>query len=183
MLGRLCWGRRFGVEVSSYSESQTFTRSEARYLASKVVADLHQCARLYGKPSTGSIADYETELVERLVRGYLARYEFGFKRDGKRIVSWQYEVKGGDLVGGGTDDRPGGVYARADVVGATYYNHTNSTSKWSQLSQDEKDAFEATLPFSRHAASLPSDGSGYWTSDRTYTRGGVEVARRTFRPL
>lgn len=169
--------------MTTYSQTQTFSRTEARYLASKVVADLHQCARLYGRPSVAGIADYETELVERLVKGYIKQYEFGFKKGGKRIVSWRYEVKDGDLVGGGTDDRPGGVYARANVAGAAYYNHTISTIKWWWLSDDEQAAFEASLPFTRGEADLPDDGSGYWRSDKTYTRGGVEVARRTFRPL
>lgn len=169
--------------MSTHSQTQTFTRTEARYLASKVMADLHQCARLYGKPSVDRIADYETELVERLVKGYIKQYEFGFKKDDKRVVSWRYAVKDGDLVGGGTDDRPGGVYARADVAGASYYNHTTSTIEWLLLSDDKQAAFEATLPFTRGDANLPADGSGYWTADKTYTRGGVEVARRTFRPL
>jgi hypothetical protein len=116
------------------------------------------------------------------VKGYVSEYEFGFKRDGKRIVSWQYEVKDGDLVGGG-DDRSGGIYARADVLGASYYNFMTYSLKWSMLSHSEQEAFEASLPFIRADGSLPSDGSGYWTADRTYTRGGVAIARRTFRPL
>lgn len=169
--------------MTTYSQTQTFTRTEARYLASKVVADLHQCARLYGQPSVGSIEDYKTELVERLVKGYIYRYEFGFKKDTKRILSWQYEVKDGDFVGGGTDDRPGCVYARADISGASYYNHTISTVKWAELSAEEQATFEATLPFNRLEMSAPDDGYGYWTADKTYSRGGVEVARRTFRPL
>ena len=168
--------------MTTYSQSETFTRTEARYLASKVVADLHQCARLYGQPGIAEIADYETELVERLVKGYIAQYEFGFKKDGKRVVCWQYEVKDGDLVGGSADDRPGGVYARADVSGAAYYNHTTSTVKWALLSREQQVAFERTLPFTRTPMALPDDGSGYWVADRTYTRGGVAVSRQTFRP-
>jgi hypothetical protein len=168
--------------MSTYSQTQTFTRTEARYLASKVVADLHQCARLYGSPSVDAIADYETELTERLVKGYIERYEFGFKQDSKRVVSWQYEVRDGDLVAGG-DDRPGSVYARAEIAGASYYNTTTSTTKWLLLSDEQQAAFERTLPFARVVGSLPVDGAGYWTADKTYTRGGVAVARRTFRPL
>lgn len=169
--------------MTTFSQSQTFTRTEARYLASKVIADLHQCSRLYGQPTASNIGDYETELVERLVKGYISKYEFGFKRDGKRVVSWQYEVRDGDLFGGGLDDRPGGVYARAEVAGAVYYNTTTSTAKWSQLTDGEQAAFEATLPFSRTSQPLPVDGSGYWMADKTYTRGGVQVTRRTYRPL
>lgn len=169
--------------MSTYSLSETFTRTEARYLASKVVADLYQCSRLYGSPAATSIPNYEIELVERLVKGYISHYEFGFKRNGNRVVSWQYEVKDGDLVGG-SDDRSGGIYARADTTGASYYNITSSSTKWWLLTAAEQAAFEATLPFSRPGASLPDDGYGYWTAeDKTYTRGGVAVARRTFRPL
>jgi hypothetical protein len=168
--------------MSTYSWSETFTRTEARYLASKVVADLYQCSRLYGSPASSEIPAYESELVERLVKGYLSRYEFGFKKDGKRVVSWLYEVKEGDLVGG-SDDRSGGIYPRAGVAGASYYNHIISSTKWSLLSPWEQAAFVATLPFTRVDAALPEDGYGYWTPDKTYTRGGIAVARRTFRPL
>ncbi|TDC49981.1 hypothetical protein E1212_16270 [Jiangella ureilytica] len=167
----------------TYAQTQTFSRTEARYLASKVVADLHQCARLYGKPSASSITDYETELVERLVNGYVSEYEFGFKKNDKRVVAWQYAVKDGDLVGGSVDDRPGRVYARADISGASYYNYMAYTQKWNALSAEEKTAFLATLPFTRAAGQLPGDGSGYWITDKTYTRGGVAVTRKTFRPL
>lgn len=168
--------------MSTYAQSVTFTRTEAKYLASKVVADLYQCSRLYGKPSASSIPDYETELVEHLVSGYLSQYEFGFEEDGQRLVSWQYEVKGGDLVGG-SDDHSGGIYARADVSSATYFNFLTFSSKWWTLSASEKGAFEEGLPFVRDAGSPPTDGSGYWVNDRAYERGGVVVARRTFRPL
>lgn len=167
--------------MSTYSQTQTFTRTEARYLAAKVGSDLHQCSTLYGQPTLARVEEYKTELVERLVKGYVASYEFGFKKDGKRVVSWQYEVKGGDLVGG-SDDRPGSVYARADVAGATYYNYLSNSAAWDDLTAAQRDAFVATLPFARVAGHLPDDGNGYWTSDKTYTRGGVQVARRTYRP-
>lgn len=168
--------------MSTYALTETFTRTEARYLASKVTADLYQCSRLYGSPASENIPDYESELVEYLVKGYLSRYEFGFKKDNRRVVSWQYEVKDGDLVGG-SDDHPGGVYARADVTAASYYNHIIYSTKWSSLTPSEQGAFKETVPISRVDATLPTDGDGYWTTDKTYTRGGVAVARRTFRPL
>ncbi|NEA30224.1 hypothetical protein [Streptomyces sp. SID13031] len=165
----------------TYSMSQTFTRTEARHLASKVVADLYQCSRLYGGPSMGSIPAYETELVERLAMDYVSKYEFGFEKDGNRVVAWQYQVKNGELAGG-IDDRAGGLYARGDVSGASFYNFMTYSSKWSQVPASEQAEFEETLPFNRSDGTLPSDGSGYWISDKTYSRGGVAVTRRTFRP-
>ena len=165
------------------SASQSFTRTHAKYLASKVVADLYQCSRLYGCPSNHDIPDYETELVVLLVHGYVSTYEFGFKKDGQRIVSWRYTVNSaGDLVGG-SDHRPGGVYARADIASASYYNHMSYTGSWDTLTTEAQVKVKASLPFSRTNGSLPADGNGYWVADRNYSNGGTSVARETFRPL
>lgn len=169
--------------MSTITATQTFTRTHAKHLASKVVADLYQCARLYGKPPTDDVADYEAELVELLAGGYVAEYEFGFKKDGKRVVTCQYSVNAyGDLVGGGADDRAGGVYARAKVADATYFNFLSYSQKWSNLTQRERTAIKDRLPIRRTSGALPADGNGYWISDRTYSNGGVAVSRRTFRP-
>ena len=170
--------------MSTFSATQTFTRTHAKHLASKVVADLYQCARLYRSPATDDIADYEGELVELLVGGYVAEYEFGFKKNERRVVSWHYAVNTfGDLVGGGADDSAGGVYTRAKVADATYFNFLTYSQKWVSLTQAEKDAIKDKLPVRRTPGSLPSDGNGYWISDRIYTNGGTSVSRRTFRPV
>ena len=169
--------------MSTYSATQTFTRTHAKHLASKVVTDLYQCARLYGSPPADEIANYEGELVELLVGGYVSEYEFGFKKNEKRVVSWRYAVNiVGDLVGGGTDDSAGGVYARAKVADATYFNFLTYSQKWVSLTQAEKDAVKDKLPVHRSPGILPSDGNGYWISDRTYANGGTSVSRRAFRP-
>lgn len=169
--------------MSTITATQTFTRTHAKYLASKVVADLYQCARLYGKPRTDEIADYEEELVVLLVGGYVAEYEFGFKRKGKRVVTWQYRVNAhGDLVGGGADDRAGGVYARAKLDDAVYFNFLSYSDKWWNLTPAARRAIKDRLPIQRSSGTLPADGDGHWVSDRTYSNGGVAVSRRTFRP-
>ena len=162
----------------SYTESHSFTLTHAKYLASKVVSDLYQCSRIYGKPTVDRVKEYETELVILLANGCIEEYEFGFKKDDRRIVSWRYTVDaGGNLVGGGIDDNAGGVYARAKVSDATYYNFMTYSSAWSSLPS----ATKTTIPISRGDGSLPSDGYGYWVSDRTYSNGGTSVARQTFR--
>ena len=169
--------------MSTITATQTFTRTHAKHLASKVVADLYQCARLYGKPQTGRIAKYEKELVELLVGGYVTEYEFGFKKNGKRVVTWQYRVNAsGDLVGGSADDRAGGAYARAKVADATYFNFLSHSQKWWNLTPGAMEAIEDQLPIRRSTGELPADGDGYWVPDRTYSNGGVAVSRRTFRP-
>ena len=61
---------------TTYTTSSTFTRTNARYLASKVAADLRQMRLFYGRPSDGEIDDYNTELIELLVGGYLDSVDY-----------------------------------------------------------------------------------------------------------
>ena len=167
--------------TQSFTTTASFTLTHAKHLASKVVSDLYQCSVLYDQPSAASIPNYETELIELLAGEYVADYEFGFKKDDQRIVSWRYTVgPDGGLHGG--DANAGSLYARADVTGATHFNFLTYSAKWFNLSSSSKATIEAALPFQRNVASLPGDGSGYWQTDHGYTAGGVLVARKTFRP-
>lgn len=169
--------------TSSYSVSQTFTQTHAKYLASKVVADLYQCHRFYGQPSESAITEYHDELVIMLAGGYVKEYEFGFKQNGQRVVSWQYRVSAsGDLMGG-TDDRSGGIYARASVTGAVFFNFMSYNDVWFGLTDVQKSNVQAQHAINRTTGKPPADGSGYWQTERSYSNGGVEIARRNFRPL
>ncbi|EAR25266.1 hypothetical protein A20C1_01721 [marine actinobacterium PHSC20C1] len=169
--------------TGSYSVSQTFTLTHAKHLASKVVSDLYQCRNFYGEPSEAQIARYQEELIVMLAGGYVKEYEFGFKKRDQRIVSWQYRVNAsGDLVGG-ADDRSGGIYARADISGATHFNFMSYSQAWFDLSSDETDTVKSKHPVDRNTGDLPSDGNGYWHTDRTYSSAGVAIERKTFRPL
>jgi hypothetical protein len=167
----------------SYTTSTTFTRTEARYLASKVAADLHQCRRRYGRPATEeAVANYVTELEEQLVGGYVSTYEFGFVDENRRrVVSWSYRVTAAGLAGG-ADDRPGGVYLAAQVASAQWFNYLTRTEAWWTLGEAGRAQMNARLPFVRTPADSPTDGDGYWVEDRTYSAGGVSMPRRTFRP-
>lgn len=167
--------------TSSYSTSESFTLTHAKYLASKVVSDLYQCSRLYGQPSKAAVSNYEGELVVMLSAGYVEDYEFGFKKSDERIVSWRYSVSsGGDLVGG--DDRSGGLYARASVVGATYFNFMSYSGAWFALTEAQRTAVKSKHSVNRTTGSLPSDGAGTWQIDRSYSSAGVAIERKTFRP-
>ncbi len=78
--------------TSSFTTSETFNIINARKLGAKVAADLYLCAQYYGEPTEDQIRKYAEELAQYLNEGYLAEYEFGFKRDGNRVVSWRYKV-------------------------------------------------------------------------------------------
>ena len=69
----------------SYTLTKTFTRTSARYIASKVVADLRLMRIYYGRPSNAKIVDYFSELTEFLVYRYVAQIEYGFQRNGNRV--------------------------------------------------------------------------------------------------
>jgi hypothetical protein len=165
----------------SYTTTATFTIVHARYLASKVAADMHLCAQYYGRPSEQEIREYAEELAQYLNEGYLKEYEFGFKRDEKRIVCWRYKVdSNGNLT---TDNRAGKVVAYVDIDGARFFNFLTQNSRFFNLSSDDRAQFKANLPVQRTNGEPPSDGAGYWTSDRNYYSAGCGLNRQTFQPL
>jgi hypothetical protein len=164
----------------SYTTSETFTLTDARRLAARVAADMHQCQKFYDYPTDAKIKDYEQELVVLLHGGYVESYEFGFKTcDERRVVSWLYTVgPSGDLEGG----RSGGLFPSADISNAVMFNFLSCNAEWFALPKIERDKIEASYPVQRTEGSAPQDGNGYWDSSRQYTSGGVAVTRKEFRP-
>jgi Bacterial HORMA domain family 1 len=164
----------------SYTYTQSFTRTHARHLASKVVADLYQCSLMYDRPSAESLPGYEEELVALLADGYVESYEFGFKRDGRRVLSWHYTVGPAGVLEG--DSRSGSLLRGVDLGNAHYFNFLTHSSAWFGLTETARESIEANLPFRRTAGSAPSDGSGYWATEHAYSAGGVLVQRKVFKP-
>jgi hypothetical protein len=161
--------------------SSTFTIIHARHLASKVAADMHLCALYYGQPSEQWIREYAEELAQYLNEGYLKEYEFGYKKNDNRIVSWRYHVdENGALT---TDDRAGKVVPYVDITGATFFNYLTQNSRFFQLTSEQRARFKSGLPLQRTDGQPPSDGSGYWASDRNYFSGGCGLNRQTFQPF
>lgn len=169
--------------TTSYTrtDTETFNLTHAKHLASKVAADLDRCKSRYGGMTPEDVYKYEQELVTLLHGGYVLRYEFGFRRDGKVVVCWRYDVAAdGSLV---TDENAGKLVAGVDVTGATYYNHLWLSSSWDALGAADRAKVEATLPFTRVSSPSPEYGNGVWTTDKSYSSGGVGLSRRTFKPL
>ncbi|MEI9999160.1 MAG: hypothetical protein WDO13_08290 [Verrucomicrobiota bacterium] len=127
------------------------------------------------------IRKYAEELAQYLNEGYLAEYEFGFKRDGNRVVSWRYKVdEAGTLT---TDDKAGKIAAYSDVSGATFFNFLMRNTRYANLPATEQKDFLNKLPINRTSGTAPGDGLGYWTSDRNYHSGGRSLGRQTFQLL
>ena len=168
--------------MNSYtlSNTQTFTLTHAKYLASKVATDLKRMQRFYGYPSDTSIASYEQELIELLKNGYLSEVTYGFKRDDKWIEPC-LKYNASDLSNMYTaDDDPGKIAPGADITGAYFYSYLVKTSAYYSLSSDEKESFEQALPFQRTSASAPGI-DGYMSSDKTYSSGGKSLNRSTLK--
>ena len=167
------------MSTATFTRSQTFTRSDAAYVASKMEADLYRMKRLYGAPSDYQRKCTIAEVIELLSRGYLRDVHIGFKRNGKWVVAVRYEAHNGGLIG---DDSAGGVPAGVNIAGAAHYNYLRYNSAFFALSQLARDRVEASLPWSRNGGELPSEGEGAWTSDRTYSRNGGGTTRSSFGP-
>lgn len=164
----------------TFTETSTFTRTHARYMATKVAADLKRMQRFYGSPSDSDIADYETEVIELLKDGYLGTVTYGFRRHGYWIEpTLQYSAR--DLAGGiASDDDPGRVRPRADVSGASFWSYLTYSRAWDSLSESQRQAVKERLPVKRTGAAEPGV-NGYWSADRTYSAGGRALDRGSVR--
>ena len=167
----------------SYTTTQTvtFNRSHARYVATKVAADLRRMQHLYEWPTDKVIDDLMDEITEMLTLDYLKTIEIGFERNDKRVVSLKYESRrDGTLV---SDDNAGGLPRGVDISGCNKINYMTYTEKWFTLTQAQREAAEAKLPYVRTTAPEPQDGYGHWTQDRTYSAAGDGTVRHVFKPL
>lgn len=167
--------------MSSYSWSETFSRTHARRLAGRVTTDLRQSHLLYSSPTESSLEDYRAELEELLTGGYVAQYQFGFSLYDTLVWSMRYVVgPDGSLAPTGT---AGSVPAGIDVAGASFFTCLTFSDDWYGLSPITRKTIEQKLPFIRIVGTLPSEVGGYWVSDRTYAAGGVALERAVFRRL
>lgn len=162
----------------SFTTTTTFTRTNARYLASKIAADLRQLRAFYFRPSEQQIEDLYEELTEMLAGGYVATFEAGFRKSDRRVVTVRYTVS----AGASSDERAGGIYARADVSGAAWFTFMTYSQAWSKLADAERRRIRDSLPIDRTPGSEPTDGDGYWEAGRSYESGGTSASRRGFRP-
>lgn len=164
----------------THTRSSTFTRTDARYITSKVAADLRQFQLFYDHPTDTEITDYIVELTELLTGRYLSYVEYGFRRNGVWLISTRYTARwDGGL---DTDERPGRIPVGVNVKGASWGSYLAKNSNWDALSTVTQQRIEDSIPVKRTGAAIPGYGDGVWVEDRTYGRHGVSVARKVFQP-
>ncbi len=166
---------------STYTQtgSQTFTGAHAKRISYRVATDLKRLQRLYGYPTDAEIEEYDGELVELLVAGYLKKVAYGFRRNDRWIepTLWYTAL---ELANPGFGDDPGRVPAGADVSDASFYSYLTYSNKWDALSAVEQAAFKDTLPVKRVGAPEPGV-DGYVQRDLAYSAGGRGVQRELVR--
>ncbi|MBN8520309.1 MAG: hypothetical protein J0L77_00230 [Alphaproteobacteria bacterium] len=162
------------------SETESFTVTHARHMGAKVAADLKRMQRLYGNPSDTKIAEFESEIIEFLKKGYLGTVTYGYRRDDNWIEpTLRYTAR--DLSGAAAnDDDPGKVRPGANITGASFYSYMTYSATYDALSDTDREAFRKNLPFTRGGAPEPGI-SGYLNVDRTYSSGGRALDRATVR--
>jgi hypothetical protein len=159
---------------STISASTTFTITDARYVSSKLGADLAYLNAVYGRPSSTSIEQYVEEISQLLKNGYLSTVDFGFK-DGD---IWKLRLRYRATTGGAlVDMNPGGIRTTIEVSGLSFYSYLYHSTKWHLLPSTEKETFEKTLPFVRQGAAEPRLGLGTTTTGVGYGRNGHGVSR------
>jgi hypothetical protein len=160
------------------TESITFTITHAKHLAAKVATDLKRIQRFYDEPSDARITALEEELVALLKNGYLEKVTYGFKRNGNWIKPslhyTSHELNQAD----GTDDDPGKVRPGEDVTGAIFYTFLEKNKSFYNLSAEEQERFNSSLPFRRSDAPTPG-AEGYFSRDLSYSSGGRALNRST----
>lgn len=163
--------------TQTYTTTETWSRTHARYVAGKVSADLRQMQQAYGQPSDAAIGSYLLELTELLAGGYVKEVTYGFWRDGAWVAAVKYTA---DMYGNLTaDDRSGRVPRGADITGATWYSFLAFSSKWDSLTPSQRQAVERELPFVRSSGAEPVIRIGAWLQDKTYSAIGCGLRRAT----
>jgi hypothetical protein len=162
----------------SVTESESFTITHARRIASKVATDLKRFQRFYRAPSDDWIDKYETELALLLKHDAVDNVVYGFKRDGKWTeASVRYRALPGGILS--TDDDPGKIRPGMDVEGASFTSFL--TYKSDALGPGELEAIETECGFERSTGSAPPLEAGYWADDLTYSAGGRGLGRAVIR--
>lgn len=169
---------------TTFTTSKTFTITHARYITSKVAADLRQLQLFYGSPSDERIVAFAEEAAILLRDGYLDRVDYGFKRTDTYgndcwVVLLRYTARNGTLA----DDHAGRVPAGVDIAGTRFSSFLAHSRKFMDLPPAEQARIEADLPISRTAANEAGFVAGTWGGQRTYSSSDQGLGRTVFRSL
>jgi len=170
--------------TATFTTTKTFTITHARYVTSKVAADLRQLRLFYGQPADDRIDAFAEEAAILLRDGYLERVDYGFKQNSQHsgeqwVLLLRYTVRNGEL----TDDHAGRVPPGVNLSGAWFASFLEYSTKFILLSHAEQARVKADLPIVRSSGDEAGFVVGTWTGDRTYSSNDQGLGRSVFRPL
>lgn len=168
--------------MSTFTTTSAFTITHARYVTSKIAADLRQLRLLYnGRPAEVDIERYAEEAALLLRDGHLERVDYGFKRTTATGAEWvlllRYLVRAGEIA----DDHAGRIPPGVALGDAHFHSYLAYTSKFFSLPQAERDRIKAALPVTRTAGAEASFATGTWGNTRAYSSKQHGVDRSVFR--
>lgn len=171
--------------TTTFTTSKTFTISHARYITSKVAADLRQLLLFYGRPSGDWIDAYAEEAALLLRDGYLERVDYGFQRahsvlGSQWVLLLRYHARSDGTL---ADDYAGRVPASVDVSNTNFTSFLTHSARYYDLSSVEREAVDAALPLRRSHGSEAGFASGTWGGNRSYAAADHGVARSVFKAL
>jgi Bacterial HORMA domain family 1 len=161
------------------TNTQTFTISNAQYLASRIAADLSIVKGYYGQLTDQQILDFSVEAAVLLYHGLLDNVKYGFQSGEQWVYALLYKVNHLNQLELASD-APGGISFVSLPAGATW--HSSLTSKSSDSLSDEQVAeIKAALPVQRVTGAGPGTALGSWSADKNYGVNGVGLGREQFR--
>lgn len=163
--------------TSSMTRTSTFTITDARYVASKLGADLRNLNARYGKPDLPVIDDYVEETAQHLKAGYLDTVDFGFKDGDRWILRLRYTASAGGQL---RDETPGGLPRAVDVADYGFYSYLKRNTVFHALSAAEQNTFTQGLPIQRTGAAEPSANVGNHGNGSQYSRNGAGLSRDVY---
>ena len=160
----------------TYSQTESFTVTHAKHIASKVAADLLRLQRFYGEPSNEKINDYEEELVSLLKDDYLKDVIYGFKRNDLWVEALRYHALPGGVL---SNDDPGKILPGINIVGAHFASFLTHNDRWHSLSAEERASFYSKIKLDRTDGQMSGLESGAWSTGLNYSAGGRGIGRST----
>lgn len=167
----------------SISTTATFTITSARYLTSKIAADLRSLHNIYGKPSLHMIGVFAEEAALLLNAGCLDRVDYGFKAPAaygggvEWVLRLRYRVTAGAQR---LDALPGGVPVMTLPAGATWASYLVTNDTYVRLAPADRDALDRSLPITRTGQPEAGTAAGINSAGRDYHRHGTGIARDDF---
>ncbi len=169
--------------MSTFTTSSSFTITHARYVTSKIAADLRQLQVLYGAPSDADIVDFAEEAALLLRDGYLERVDFGFKRRASSGDEWvlllRYVARAGQLA----DDHAGRIPPGVAIGSAYFASYLTYTRRFFELAPSERERVKQCLPVKRTSGGEAGFATGTWGNSRGYSSNQQGVERSVFRAL